>query len=169
MSCNNVTDSQNQRDPVGKDLADVTKQIESLSSMSSEDREKLSATLAHIFKIEETFTSFHRGPIPSPEAIAQYKQHYPDAPKIIFEMANRESTTRESFVKGTNFNERLVIIGSIMSQCLVLGLSGFAIYQGRLWVGVTLGLTGFAGFVIREISKWKHNKAPANDTDGTDT
>lgn len=142
--------------PVRKDIADLLKEIDKSDGLPQDTREKLRTVLLGIVKIEETIISGYSfsGPVPSPEAISQYKKEYADAPRIIFEMANRESTTKEAYVKGNLRNDRLKIIGSFTGYFGVLGLSALAMFLDKPTVAVTLGISGAVVFLLRILQQF---------------
>lgn len=142
--------------PIRKEIADLLKEIEKADGLPEETREKLRSVLIGIVKIEETFTSVYSfsGPVPSPEAIALYKKQYPNAPKVIFDMANRESTTKEAYVTGNLKNDRLKIIGSTIGYFGVLGLSALALFLDKETAAITLGISGVIALIIRAIQRW---------------
>ena len=131
-----------------QDLGDLIEQIESLPT---DEQAKLRPALGAIIKLERTFTKFHAGPLPSSDTLREYEEIYPGAAKMIFEMANRESTTKELLVKGTVINERWKILGSISGYLGVLVIAGLATFLESETIAITLGVSGVFALVVRTL------------------
>ncbi len=104
------------------------------------------------------FESLYQGPVPPPEYIAVYEQHYPDAGREFIAMAREEATHRHQLeTRQIAMQERAVVAnvqlakrGQLIAFVIALffgAMSGFLIYQGHDGAGVALGSIDLVGLV----------------------
>lgn len=101
-------------------------------------------------RIEKAFS----GPLPSPEDFEGYNRALPGAADRIISMAEKEQQIRADGQDGILANDRRRINGAILIGLALIGIAGFAAWNGSALIAIPLGLAGVVGSVIRQLLVW---------------
>ncbi len=92
-----------------------------------------------------------QGPLPPPEALAQYESVLPGAADRILQMAERRLDHRQriesTVAEGSSTRARLGIIAATIVSLAVLGVAGYALYLGQPVAGGVLGVADLVGVI----------------------
>lgn len=111
---------------------------------------------------------FHSGPVPSPSKLAEYKMVLAEAPREIFDMANREQTHQNEYrdrALDSEISYRLytlvaafIIIFTMIVGAIVLGMTDHE--KAAVALGAASGLTLIAGAFLRGRNLFPKGEAP---------
>lgn len=109
--------------------------------------------------LRETTSSFHAGPLPSPEVLSKYEQLCPGSMDRIILMAEKEQDHSHAQQKTElKYQMRIRYLGAFIVICFMT-LTGFAIHCDKSWVvKVLLGTLTIISLISASIAISKQKK-----------
>ena len=105
------------------------------------------------------------GPVPDAETMERYTALYPDAPEIIFRMAQKEQEIRSEGQRSAFTNERSRLLWSGAQSLGLLGVTLFALWLDNLPVALSCGVAGPLVAAVRIIQQFVAKKWAETDAE----
>jgi uncharacterized membrane protein len=103
-----------------------------------------------------------QGPLPSPQALAQFKDLLPDAPERIFEQWEAESAHRRNYenaaLKASVWRDRIGQLSAVTFAISALVLAGYALHLDKPWIAAVVGTGTIASVVGAFLYQRKGNR-----------
>lgn len=132
-----------------------------IAELPKEQRQHLEGLIGQLAQVETTMVSAFSGPLPPPEALAEYEKVCPGLAERIVVMAEREQRIREKgqddyipLKRAALTNERIKIFGAAFVSTVLFSVAGLATYLGNPIIAVPLGLAGFGSALLQFILRW---------------